>query len=142
MWKIFNRKCRKPDETDWQLYIYSIADTYIKAANVDIDVPREKNTGVGAIDFKFSQGRRGKTVVEVKRSGNINLLHGYVEQLPKYMRSEAADYGIFVIIKEDDSHEGSIQAVYYASTAMQQKGEYAPEIVLIDARVKSTASKQ
>lgn len=142
MWKIFNRKGRVPDETDWQLYIYTIADTYIKAANVDIDVTRENNTGVGAIDFKFSQGRRGKTVVEVKRSGNINLLHGYVEQLPKYMRSEAADYGIFVIIKEDDSHGGSIQAVYDASTAMQQKGEYAPEIVLIDARVKSTASKQ
>jgi len=142
MWKIFNRKGREPDETDWQLYIYTIAATYIKAANVDIDVTRENNTGVGAIDFKFSRGRRGKTVVEVKRSGNINLLHGYLEQLPIYMRSEAADYGIFVIIKEDDSHEGGIQAVYEASSAIQQKGEYAPEIVVIDARVKGTASKQ
>ena len=142
MWKIFNRKGRKPDETDWQLYIYTIAATYIKAANVDIDVTRENNTGVGAIDFKFSRGRRGKTVVEVKRSGNINLLHGYLEQLPIYMRSEAADYGIFVIIKEDDSHEGGIQAVYEASSAIQQKGEYAPEIVVMDARVKGTASKQ
>ena len=142
MWKIFHRRGRKPDETDWQLYIYSIADTYIKAANVDIDVTRENNTGVGAIDFKFSHGRQGKTIVEVKRSGNVNLLHGYVAQLPEYMRSEAAEYGIFVMIKEDDRDEESIRAVYEASSAMQLKSEYAPEIVLIDARVKSTASKQ
>lgn len=142
MWKIFNRRGRKPDETDWQLYIYSIADTYIKAANVDIDVNRENNTGVGAIDFKFSHGRQGKTIVEVKRSGNVNLLHGYVTQLPEYMRSEAAEYGIFVIIKEDDRDEESIRAVYEASSVVKLRGEYAPEIVVIDARVKSTASKQ
>ncbi len=142
MWKIFNRKGRKSDETDWQLYIYSIADTYIKAANVDIDVNRENNTGVGAIDFKFSKGRQGKTIVEVKRSGSVNLLHGYVTQLPEYMRSEAAEYGIFVIIKEDDGDEERIRAVNEARSALQLKGEYAPEIVLIDARVKSTASKQ
>ena len=142
MWKVFNRKGRKPDETDWQLYIYSIADTYIKAANIDIDVSRENNTGVGAIDFKFSKGRQGKTIVEVKRSENVNLLHGYVTQLPEYMHSEAAEFGIFVIIKEDDKDEERIRAVYEASFAMRLKGEYAPEIVLIDARVKSTASKQ
>ena len=142
MWKIFNRRNRKPDETDWQLYIYSIADTYIKAANVDIDVNRENNTGVGAIDFKFSQGRQGKTIVEVKRSGNDNLLHGYVTQLPEYMHSEAAEYGIFVIIKEDDRDEERIRTVHEASSAIKQKGEYVPEIVVIDARVKSTASKQ
>ena len=115
---------------------------YIKAANVDIDVSRENNTGVGAIDFKFSKGQQGKTIVEVKRSGNINLLHGYVTQLPKYMRSEAAEFGIFVIIKEDDEDEERIRAVYEASSDMRLKGEYAPEIVLIDACVKSTASKQ
>ena len=142
MWKIFNRRDRTPDETDWQLYIYSIADTYINAANVDVDVSRENNTGVGAIDFKFSHGRQGKTIVEVKRSGNANLLHGYVTQLPKYMRSEAAEYGIFVIIKEDDRDEARIQTVYEASSAIKLKGEYAPEIVLIDACVRRTASKQ
>ena len=58
------------------------------------------------------------------------------------MRSETAEYGIFVIIKEDDRDEERIRAVYEASSVMQLKGEYAPEIVLIDARVKSTASKQ
>lgn len=109
---------------------------------MDIDVSRENNTGVGAIDFKFSRGRQGKTIVEVKRSGNVNLLHGYVTQLPEYMRSEAAEYGIFVIIKEDDMDEEHIRTVHEASSAIKQKGEYAPEIVVIDARVKSTASKQ
>lgn len=142
MWKIFNRKGREPDETDWQLYLYSIADTYIKAANIDIDVNRENNTGVGAIDFKFSRGRKGKTIVEVKRSGNVNLLQGYVTQLPTYMRSEVAEYGMYVIIKEDDMDEERIRSVYEACDVMKLKGEYAPEIVLIDAHVKSTASKQ
>ena len=38
----------------------------------------EHNPGVGEHDFKFSQGVKGKTVVEIKRSSNQDLLHGYV----------------------------------------------------------------
>ena len=47
-----------------------------------------------------------------------------------------------MIIKEDDRDEERIRTVHEASSAIKQKGEYVPEIVVIDARVKSTASKQ
>jgi len=141
MWKIFNRRGRTPDETDWQLYMFSIADTYIKASEADIDVTRENNPGVGELDFKFSHGAKGKTVVEIKRSGNENLLHGYVKQLPLYMKAEGAEDGIFVIVREDEKADDTIQSVFEKKEALAATGEYSPEIVVIDARPKASASK-
>lgn len=140
MWKIFNRKGRTPDETDWQLFIYSIANTYLKASELDIDVTRENNPGVGELDFKFSRGAKGKTVVEIKRSSNENLLHGYVTQLPLYMRAESAEHGIFVIIREDNKSEDTIQSIFEKKNALSANGEYAPEVVVIDASPKASAS--
>ena len=140
MWSIFRRKGRTPDETDWQLYLYSIADTYLKAADIDIDVTRENNPGVGELDFKFSHGLKGKTVVEIKRSGNQNLLHGYVTQLPIYMKAESAEYGIFVIIQEDEKDLEHIQSVFDYADSLSQGGNYSPEIIVINACPKKSAS--
>ena len=142
MWRIFSRKGRNPDETDWQYYLLTIADTYIKAAKVDIDVNRESNPGVGALDFKFSRGAKGKTVVEIKRSGNQDLLHGYVTQLPTYMRAEAAEYGLFMIIREDEKYDAAIQNVFERKAQMEKEGALnLPEILVVDACPKASASK-
>lgn len=142
MWKIFNRRGRTPDETDWQLYMYSVADTYIKASGADIDVTRENNPGVGELDFKFSQGAKGKTVVEIKRSSNQDLLHGYVTQLPRYMHAESAEHGIFVVIREDNKYDDVIASVFEKQESLKVEGTYAPEIVTIDASPKASASKE
>jgi hypothetical protein len=141
MWKIFNRRDRTPDETDWQLYLYSIADTYIKGAKADIDITRENDPGVGELDFKFTRGTKGKTVVEIKRSSNKDLLHGYASQLQKYMKAEAAEFGIFLIIKEEDKHETNIQNVFNHRTYLLANSTYAPDIIIVDARPISSASK-
>jgi hypothetical protein len=142
MWKVFHRKGRTPDETDWQLYLYSIADTYIKAANVDIDLTRENNSGVGAIDFKFAKGRKGKTIVEIKRASNENLLHGYVSQLPTYMQAESAEFGLFMIIREDEKCDAAIQSVFDRKAQMEKEGAInLPEIIVVDASPKASASK-
>lgn len=140
MWKIFNRRGRTPDETDWQLYMYSIADTYIKASEADIDVTRENNPGVGELDFKFSQGTKGKTVVEIKRSSNQDILHGYVTQLPKYMNAESAEHGVFVIIRDNNQHDDAIKSVFEKQESLKAEGKYVPEIVIIDASPKASAS--
>lgn len=143
MWRIFNRKGRKPDETDWQYYLLSVADTYIKASNADIDLNREGNPGVGAMDFKFSRGSQGKTVVEIKRSSHPDLLHGYVSQLPTYMKAEQTVYGIFLIIREDVKYDGAIQGVFDRKKQMEDEGsENLPEIIVVDARPKKSASKE
>ena len=140
MWKIFNRRNRTPDETDWQLYLFSIADTYIKASKVDVDVNRETNNGVGELDFKFSRGTKGKTVVEIKRSANQDLLHGYITQLPRYMEAESAEFGIFVIIRDDEIHDASIGLVYEKQKELREKGKCIPDIILVNACPKATAS--
>ena len=143
MWRIFNRKDRTPDETDWQYYLLTVADTYIKASNVDIDVNRESNPGVGALDFKFSRGSQGKTVVEIKRSSHQDLLHGYVTQLPTYMKAEQAEYGIFLIIREDDKYDNAIQKVFDRKNELEKEGcMNLPDIIVVDAIPKKSASKE
>lgn len=142
MWKIFHRKDRKPDETDWQYYLLTVADTYIKASEADVDVTRENNPGPGLLDFKFTQGSKGKTVVEIKRSSNHELLHGYVSQLPDYYNAESAEYGIFIIIKESEEDSGRIASAFEQKMAMETKGKQTFPIIVVDAVPKSSASKR
>lgn len=142
MWKIFNRKGRKPDETDWQYYLMTVADTYIKASAADVDVTRENNPGPGLLDFKFTRGSKGKTVVEIKRSSNQDLLHGYVSQLPDYYKAESAEFGIFLIIKESEADLDKIESVFAHQGEMELKGEEAFLIIVVDAVPKSSASKK
>ena len=111
--------------------------------NLDIDVNRESNPGVGALDFKFSRGSQGKTVVKIKRSSHQDLLHGYVTQLPTYMKAERAEFGIFLIIREDERYDDAIQKVYDRKKQMETEGEEnISEIIVVDASTKKTASKE
>lgn len=141
LWKIFKRHSRVPIETDWQYFIYAVALTYVKAAKLNIDVTRENNPGVGAIDFKLSCGAEGKTIVEVKRSSNQDLLHGYVTQLPQYMAAESASWGIFLIIKENANNDAEIEKVFTHRESLLAANTYAPEIIIVDVEHKNTASK-
>ena len=142
MWKIFNRKGRKPDETDWQYYLLTVADTYIKASDADVDVTRENNPGPGLLDFKFTRGLKGKTVVEIKRSSNQDLFHGYVSQLPDYYKAESADFGMFLIIKESEEDMGRIDSAFKHKRSLEANGEQAFPIIVVDAVPKASASKK
>ena len=143
MWRIFTRKDRMPDETDWQFYLFSIADTYIKASQVDIDLNRESNSGVGALDFKLSRGTHGKTIVEIKRSSHPDLLQGYFTQLPTYMKADSSDFGLFIIIRENEKYDIAIQTVFDRKKQFEEeKGIKLPRIIVVDATSKMSASKQ
>lgn len=143
MWKVFNRKNRTPDETDWQYYLMTVADTYITASGADVDLSRENNPGPGALDFKFTRGAKGKTVVEIKRSSHQDLLHGYATQLPEYMKSERAEYGIFLIIREDQLHDEAIQGILESKKHKENAGEVnVPEVIVVNAEPQKTASKR
>ena len=136
----FYRDHRNPDETDWQLLLWTVADTYIKAGDIDVDVSREENPGVGEIDFRFTCGSKAKTVIEIKRSGNPNLLHGYRTQLAAYMKAVNAEDGLFLVIMEDDKFDDIRQKIEVVRMEMQSQGEYIPEVIYINGKRQCSAS--
>lgn len=140
--ELFYKDSRKPDETDWQMLLYTVADTYKRAANLDVSITREDNPGVGEIDFHITRGSKANTVIEIKRSTNANLLHGYRTQLAAYMKAEKADSGIFMIIMEDDSIERIQAKIAEVQVDMKAKGEYIPEVIYVNGMRQYSASNR
>ena len=140
--ELFYRNNRTPDETDWQLLLYTVADTYKTAGNLDISITREDNPGVGEIDFHITKGSKANTVIEIKRSTNENLVHGYRIQLPAYMKAERAQSGIFMIIMEKDNIDEVKQKIAEVQSDMKDKGEYIPEIIYINGMKQHSASNR
>ena len=141
MSELVHRLTRKPDETDWQLILYMIAEAYIEGAGINIKVTREANPGTGEEDFLFSQGKDAQTVIEIKRSGNKDLLHGYRMQLPSYIRADKADHGIFIVIIDDPSHEASVkQQLEDLKKDMEEKGEATYPIIYVKGYHQPSAS--
>lgn len=139
--ELFYRNKRTPDETDWQLLLYTVADTYKLAGNLDISITREDNPGVGEIDFHITRGSKANTVIEIKRSTNDNLIHGYRTQLAAYMKAERANSGIFMVIMESDNYDEIKQKIEAVQNDMRQNGEYTPDIIYINGMRQPSASK-
>lgn len=136
----FYRKNRTPDETDWQMLLYAVADTYRVAGNIDVELSREDNPGVGEIDFHLTRGSKANTIIEIKRSGNADLLHGYRSQLAAYVRADRAKSAIFMVIVEDDSYEKIKEKISFVQSDMVSKGEYVPEVIYINGKRQPAAS--
>lgn len=124
-------------ESVWQLYLYSIAQTYLRAGHINISVDRESNSGAGELDFKFSQGQQCQTIVEVKLSDNPDLLHGYKTQLPQYVKAENADHALFIVIIVENINKKQFYELLNIHKK-QEKGQ--TEILFIDARPQKSAS--
>ena len=138
--EMFFRKNRKPDETDWQLLLYTIADTYKTSQNLDVSITREDNPGVGEIDFHLTRGSQANTVIEIKRSSNVDLLHGYRSQLAAYMKAERADSGIFIVILDKDNLEDIKNKLAEIQKDMKENNEYIPEIIYVNGLRQPSAS--
>ncbi|MBV5349814.1 hypothetical protein JZU71_01240, partial [bacterium] len=67
---------------------FGIASSYCIAN--DLDISPESDAGRGPVDFKFSNGSKGKVLVEIKLTSNNQLQHGFESQLPIYMKAEGA----------------------------------------------------
>ncbi len=66
-----------------------------------IEVVAEPHNGSGNVDFLFLasiNGKIEKICLEVKLAHSKDLEHGYFSQLPKYMRSHNATFGIYCIM--------------------------------------------
>lgn len=141
MSELVHRCKRSPDETDWQMLLYMIADAYVEGADIDMKISREANPGPGEEDFLFSHGKDAQTVIEIKRSGNQDILHGYREQLPAYIRSERADHGIFLVIIDDPAEEEDIKKRLSAvKEDMEKNGEQTFPIIYVRGYHQPSAS--
>ena len=138
--ELLYRKGRKPDETDWQLMLFMVADTYRNAGQFDVAISRESNPGVGELDFQITRGAKANTVVEIKRSCNKDLMHGYRTQLAAYMKAEQATSGIFMVIVEDDSIDYIKAQLNEVKKDMIDKGEYIPKVIFINGKHQPSAS--
>ena len=127
-----------------QELLFVISEAYIKAKGADIDISPEADTGVGKLDFKFSQGSNSRVIIETKLSNNNDLLHGYVTQLPDYVNSQHGTYGIYVVVIVDSKKNKISQLKKLRDIeAKRDKNDLSQyEIIFVDARERPTASKR
>lgn len=135
---LYDRGKLKPERAA-QLLFYGIAESYCEAN--DLDLSREPNAGVGALDFKVSKGFHAKTTVEVKYSSNPKLLHGYEKQLPTYNKAEKATQSIYLVIRTG-SHDKKMKDLKAVGEKEVQAGRRAPVIIIADGRRYRSASKR
>lgn len=121
-----------------QRLFFAVADSYCEANNVDLN--REPNAGNGPVDFKLSTGYKGRALVEVKKSNNPQLLHGFETQLPAYEKSEATEISTYLVLRVAES-ESAIKDVLALREKKIAEGKRVPDVVVIDARWKPSASK-
>lgn len=59
------------------------------------------------------------------------------------MKVERAEFGIFLIIREDEKYDDAIKKIYDRKKQIEAEGsENLPEIVVVDASPKKSASKE
>ncbi len=132
-------KVRKPmHERQAQKIYYGVAHTYCLTNNLDISP--ETNSGRGPIDFKLSEGKSSKILVELKLISNPKLDTGLSIQLKEYKKSEKPYATQFVVI-DIDSHLNYRAKLNEEIGNMTRRKEAMPEIVYVDGRIKLSASK-
>jgi hypothetical protein len=133
LWK--DKKNPNYEKTAQKIF-HLVAYSYCKANNIDISP--EMDTGVGNVDFKFSQGFSKKVIVEIKLSTNSNIVNGFSTQLQLYKKSEETISGYYVVI--DVGNMGKkLESLYEMYNADIDKKS---EIYYIDALFKQSASKR
>ena len=141
MWKFFhNNDGTHKQENFAQMLFFAIAHSYCEANNLDISP--ETDTGNGPIDFKISHGFNDKINIEMKLSTNTKLLHGYKSQLAIYNKAEKTNQSKFVIVQLYDKDSVKIEKVYEHKRQHETMDNKLPDIVVIDATKKESASKR
>ena len=113
----------------------------------NIDISPESDAGRGPVDFKFSRGNE-KVLVEVKLSTNSNLEHGYLVQIEEYAKAEKTDKKIFLLIDFGLNDERIKKLLKKEKEILEKYKEKInnhevvfPEIIIVDAKPKKSASK-
>lgn len=135
---LFDSEGRPKIEKASQLLFFGIADAYCVSNNIDIT--REPETGRGPADFKLSQGYHERVIVEAKLSSNGKYLDGLTVQLPTYLNAEKAKHGVLLLIKVGE-HEKKLNRIKRVHSKLKKSGQPVPELFIVDAVDKPSASK-
>lgn len=129
-----DNKCKH--ERFAQRLFFGISEAYCNANSLDLSP--ESDAGRGPVDFKVSNGKT-KVNVEIKYTKN-NLSHAYETQLPIYNEAEGARHSILLIIRNTDT----IKAFENLEKQRERdinSGKEVPKIIMVDGRIKPSASK-
>lgn len=123
-----------------QRIFFVAASAFCKSNNLDLTP--ESDAGAGPVDFKVSQGSDAKVLVEIKRSRNPHLIHGYKTQLETYKRAEKTMRAHYVIVNVGGLTQKKLDRLNLErKTAIQVNG-LASEIWFVDGSVQESASKR
>lgn len=121
-----------------QKLFFGIADAYCDANNLDISP--ETNSGRGPVDFKFSNGRKAKVLVEIKLTSNPQLVHGFEKQVGEYEKAEKPYQSYYLVLEVTDpkSHQDKLNT---AIADILDKKKRTPIVHYVNARRQKPASK-
>jgi hypothetical protein len=128
----------RPERMAQRLFL-GIAESYCEASNLDLSP--EVNSGSGSVDFKISRGYHTRVLVELKRSGNGKIAHGYDQQLARYKVAEGTPDAFFLILDFGDRNADQIAAIQRKAKAAARKGQPHSRVVVVDARQRLSASR-
>ncbi|HEY6436970.1 MAG TPA: hypothetical protein VIY47_10280, partial [Ignavibacteriaceae bacterium] len=101
----------------------------------DFDVNREPNNGRGPVDYSISKGSQDKTLIEFKLASNSKLKQNLAKQVEIYEVANNTNKSIKAILYFDNSELKKVSKIL-----KELKTENSPNIILIDAGRKSSAS--
>lgn len=132
--------CTEPKrEEAAQRLFFGIADAYCQSNNLDLSP--EVNSGRGQVDFKISRGYNSRVLVETKLTSNPRLQHGYETQLTEYQKAEKTHHAIFLVIDVGGYTKPRYKAFLKAVEASKQVDQRVPDVIIVDAVRKPSASK-
>lgn len=138
LYELFYYKGEPRKEKIVQKAFYSVADAYCEANNLDLNP--EVNSGRGPVDFKMSKGYRRRVLVEIKLTTNNQIVHGFKTQLKEYMKAEKTKRTIFLVI-DNGGPKNRIDSLFNEEKIAKENKIYTPEIIIIDAKPKVSASR-
>lgn len=127
------------EECGWQNLFNTFVNQVLK--NCNIDITPESETGVGPVDFKFSEGENFKVLVEIKLSTNTKYAHGYEKQLEKYKQATTNVVGAYFIFIDANLDEKKIEKQQRKLIEIKNKAEISSKLIFIDGKIHPSASK-
>lgn len=116
-----------------------ITSAYCEANNIDYSP--EVDAGRGPVDFKYSQGYRNRTLIEVKLARNSKLLKGLENQLPSYLKSHKIKKGYLIVVIYEPDDFDAINKLRDELPKIEKIFSIEIEIVAVDAQEHESASK-
>lgn len=148
-WRLFYTKGPGADSTKHPLSedhiqraFYIIAE--ILAEKLEISVTPEADTGIGIVDFKFSDGKN-TVLIEVKLSTHREIVHGFETQLSEYIHAEKAMFSYLMLVVLENTPKSIMMAdlrrIDRLKQAVKRIKAADKAVFYVDARPKVSASK-